>query len=54
MARLEEERAKANADAAKSNAETAKAGLKAKEMDAQEAQTKKATEEAAELASYLM
>ena len=54
MARLEAERAKANAEAAASNAETAKAGLKAKEMDAQEAQTKKAAEEAAELASYLM
>lgn len=54
MARLEAERAKANADAAASNAETAKAGLKAKEMDAQEAQTKKAAEEAALLASYLM
>lgn len=54
MARLEAERAKANADAAASNAEIAKAGLKAKEMDAQEAQTKKAAEEAAVLASYLM
>ena len=54
MARLEAERAKANADAAQANAETAKAGLKAKEMDAQEAQTKKAAEEAAELASFLM
>ena len=54
MARLETERAKANAAAAASNAETAKAGLKAKEMDAQEAQTKKAAEEAAVLASYLM
>ena len=54
MARLEAERAKANADAAASNAETAKAGLKAKEMDAREAETKRATEEAAELASYLM
>ncbi|MGN0717574.1 hypothetical protein [Treponema berlinense] len=54
MARLEAERAKANAAAAASNAETAKAGLKAKEMDAQEAQTKKAAEEAAVLASYLM
>lgn len=47
MARLEAERAKANA-------ETAKAGLKAKEMDAQEAATKKAAEEAADLASFLM
>lgn len=49
MARLETERAKANADAAASNAETAKAALKAKEMDAQEAQTK-----AANLADFLM
>ena len=54
MARLEAERAKANADAAASNADAAKAGLKAKEMDAREAETKRATEEAAELASYLM
>ena len=54
MARLEAERAKANADAAASNAETAKTALKAKEMDAQEAQTKASTEEAARLADYLM
>ena len=54
MVRLEAERAKANADASASNAETAKTALKAKEMDAQEAQTKAATEEAADLASYLM
>lgn len=54
MARLEAERAKANADAAASNAETAKTALKAKEMDAQEAQTKAATEEAERLADYLM
>lgn len=54
VARLEAERAKANADAAASNAETAKAALKAKEMDAQEAQTKAATEEAASLADFLM
>lgn len=54
MARLEAERAKANADAAASNAETANAALKAKEMDAQEAQTKAAAEQAAQLASYLM
>jgi len=54
MARLEAERAKANAAAAASNAETAKAGLKAKEMDAQETQTKKAVEAAADLASFLM
>ena len=54
MARLEAERAKANADAAASNAATAQAGLRAKEMDAQEAETKRAAEEAARLASYLM
>ena len=54
MARLEAERTKTNADAAASNAETAKTALKAKEMDAQEAQTKAATEEAARLADYLM
>lgn len=54
MARLEAECAKANADVAASNAETAKAALKAKEMDAQEAQTKAATEEAANLADFLM
>lgn len=54
MVRLEAERAKANADAAASNAETAKAALKAKEMDAQETQTKAATEEAANLADFLM
>lgn len=54
LARLEAERAKANADAAASNAETAKAALKAKEMDAQESQTKAATEEAANLADFLM
>lgn len=54
MARLEAERAKTNADAAASNAETAKAALKAKEMDAQESQTKAATEEAANLADFLM
>lgn len=47
IARLEAERAKANA-------ETAKAALKAKEMDAKEAQTKAAVEEAEDLASYLM
>lgn len=47
MARLEAERAKANADAAK-------AGLKAKELDAKEAQTKAAVEAAVDLASYLM
>ena len=54
MARLEAERAKSNADAAASNAETAKTALKAKEMDAQKAQTKAATEEAERLADYLM
>lgn len=54
MARLETERAKANADTAASNAETAKTALKAKEMDVQEAQTKAATEEAANLADFLM
>lgn len=47
MARLEAERAKANADAAK-------AGLKAKELDAKEAQTKAAVEAAVDLASFLM
>lgn len=54
MARLEAERAKANADAAASNAETAKAVLKAKELDAREAQVKEAVEKASELESYLM
>ena len=54
MARLEAETAKANAEAAASNAETAKAGLKAKEMDAKEAETKQAVEEAVDLASFLM
>ena len=54
MARLEAETAKANAEVAASNAETAKAGLKAKEMDAKEAETKKAVEEAVDLASFLM
>lgn len=39
---------------AASNAETAKAGLKAKEMDAEEAKLKAAADEANELASYLM
>ncbi len=54
MARLEAETAKANAEAAASNAETTKAGLKAKEMDAKEAETKKAVESAVDLASFLM
>lgn len=46
MARLEAERAKANA-------ETARAGLKAKTMDAKEAETKRAVEQASRLASFL-
>ena len=50
----EVEMKKANVEAAASNAETAKAGLKAKEMDAEEAKLKEATDEANELASYLM
>ena len=57
----EKEKAKANAEIAASNAEvakanqaTAEAGLKAKELDAQEAQTKAAVEAAAELASFLL
>ena len=54
IARLEAERAKANAEAATSNAEVAQAGLKAKEMDAEEAKLKESTDEANELASYLM
>ena len=54
IARLEAERAKANAEAAASNAEVAQAGLKAKEMDAEEAKLKESTDEANELASYLM
>ena len=61
LARLEAEKAKANAEEATSNAEiakatqaTAEAGLKAKELDAQEAQTKAAVEVANELASYLL
>ena len=41
-------------EAAASNAETAKAGLRAKEMDAEEAKLKAAADEANELASYLM
>ena len=47
LARLEAEKAKANAEVKKS-------ALEAKKLDAQEAQTKKATEEAADLASFLM
>lgn len=63
MARLETERAKAqaaadvaksNADAAKANAETAKANVVSQKLSAQEAQTKKAVEEAVDLASFLM
>lgn len=47
MARLESERAKANA-------EVAKAAVKAKKLDAQEAQVKAAAEEAMDLADFLM
>ena len=47
MARLEAERAKANA-------EVAKAAVKAKKLDAQEAQVKAAAEEAMDLADFLM
>ena len=54
IARLEAERAKANADEAASNAEIAKAAVKAKEMDSQEAQTKAAAQEAMDLADFLM
>ena len=50
----EVEMKKANAKAAASNAETVKSGLKAKEMDAEEAKLKAAADEANELASYLM
>ena len=54
IARLEAERAKANADEAASNVEIAKAAVKAKEMDSQEAQTKAAAQEAMDLADFLM
>lgn len=54
LARLETERAKANADAAASNAEVAKAAVEAKKLDAQEAQTKAAAQEAMDLADFLM
>lgn len=54
MARLETERAKANAEAASNNAEVAKAAVKAKEIDAQEAQTKAAAQAALDLADFLM
>lgn len=47
MARLEAERAR-------SNAEVAKATVEAKKLDAQEAQTKAAAEEAMDLADFLM
>ena len=57
----EKEKAKANAEIAASNAEvakanqaTAEAGLKSKELDTREAQTKAAVEAAAELASFLL
>lgn len=57
----EKEKAKANAEIAASNAEvakanqaTAEAGLKAKELDTREAQTKAAVEAATELASFLL
>lgn len=54
LARLEAEKAKTNADAAASNAEVAKAAVEAKKLDAQEAQTKAAAEEAMDLADFLM
>ena len=54
MARLEAERAKANAAAAANNAEVAKAAVEAKKLDAQEAQVKAAAEEAMDLADFLM
>ena len=56
MARLETERAKAQseADIAKAGAETAKAAVESKKLDAQEAQTKAAAEEAMDLADFLM
>ena len=61
LARIDAEKAKANAEIAASNAEvakanqaTAEAGLKAKELDAQEAQTKAAVEAANKLASFLL
>ena len=47
MARLEAERARLNA-------EVAKAAVEAKKLDAQEAQTKAAAEEAMDLANFLM
>ena len=54
VARLEAEKAKANADEAKAKAEAAKTELKTKQLTEQEAQTKEATERAAELESFLM
>ena len=61
LARIDAEKAKANAEIAASNAEvakanqaTAEAGLKAKELDTREAQTKAAVEAATELASFLL
>ena len=56
MARLETERAKAQseADIAKAGAETAKAAVESKKLDAKEAQTKAATQEAMDLADFLM
>ena len=54
LARLEAEKAKANADAAANNAEVAKAAVEAKKLDAKEAQTKAAAQEAMDLADFLM
>lgn len=54
LARLEAEKAKSNVESAKATQAIAEAGLKAKEMDAKEAQTKAAVETASELASFLM
>ena len=54
LARLEAEKAKSNAESAKATQAIAEAGLKAKEMDAKDAQTKAAVETASELASFLM
>ena len=48
------EKAKANADAAANNAEVAKAAVEAKKLDAQEAQTKAAAQEAMDLADFLI
>lgn len=54
LARFETERAKANADAAASNAEVAKAAVEAKKIDAWEAHTKAAAQEAMDLVDFLM